>query len=365
MYPLLLGAIAFLLVVGIGPLNPTNVGWILGRLDPTQDYLGWVFYRNSDWYFPAGLNPSFGLDIASSIVYSDSIPLLAISFKAISYLLPPGFQYFGLWIFVCFLLQSWFAWKIVGLFTQSVSLRLLACGLFLFSPSMLWRLNTPAGGHAALVGHFLILWAIYLVLRPSQNRRTFYWILLLSLSVLIHFYLFAIVTFLWLTDLCNRYFAHKNLSPILAIQEALLAFVCVLFFAWQAGYFSIAASLNNDRGYGFDGMNVLGPIDPQGWSYIMNNFTYPSSWGEGFSYMGLGVIASGIFALIGLLKQSLWTKKFISRLTREYPFIGLLMIGLIAFAISHHVSIGNSAHTFTLPTQLISLADIIRSSAVY
>ena len=47
LYPLLLGAIAFFMVVGFEPLNPVNAGWILGRLDPTQHYLGWLFYRNS------------------------------------------------------------------------------------------------------------------------------------------------------------------------------------------------------------------------------------------------------------------------------------------------------------------------------
>ena len=40
LYPLLLGAIAFFIVVGFEPLNPLNAGWILGRLDPTPHYLG-------------------------------------------------------------------------------------------------------------------------------------------------------------------------------------------------------------------------------------------------------------------------------------------------------------------------------------
>jgi len=48
LYPLLLGAIAFFIIVGFELLNPVNAGWILGRLDPTQHYLGWLFYRNSE-----------------------------------------------------------------------------------------------------------------------------------------------------------------------------------------------------------------------------------------------------------------------------------------------------------------------------
>jgi hypothetical protein len=187
LYPLLLGAIAFFIVVGFELLNPVNAGWILGRLDPTQHYLGWLFYRNSEWTFPIGLNPLFGQDLSSSIVYSDSIPLLAIPFKLLGPLLPERFHYFGIWLFACFLLQAWLAWKILGLYSKSTSLRLLGCALFLFFPPMLWRINTPAGGHSALVGHFLILWALYLILRPTNSKRTLLWVLLLSLSVLTHF----------------------------------------------------------------------------------------------------------------------------------------------------------------------------------
>lgn len=354
---------AFLLTVGIGPLDPRNLAWILGRLDPTQHYLGWMFYRHSDWSFPIGLNPHFGLDLSSSIVYSDSIPLLAIPLKVISPYLPEHFQYFGIWLLACFVLQSWFAWKIVCVFTNSALLRLLACGLFIFSPPMLWRLNTPAGGHAALVGHFLILWAIYLALHSSQSKRTWYWTLLLSTAVLVHFYLFVIVAFIWLADLANRYLAQKEINSKLVANEILAAFVCVGFLAWQAGYFTIAAALNNERGYGFYGMNLLGPFDPQGWSYVYKGFTDPSSWGEGFSYMGAGVIAINILALIGLLNRWTWAKDAIQRLIRLYPFLVLLIIFLFAFALSHHLSIGNHTWILSVPIWFLSFADIIRSSA--
>ena len=212
LYPLLLGAIAFFIVVGFEPLNPLNAGWILGRLDPTQHYLGWLFYRNGPWTIPIGLNPLFGQDLSSSIVYSDSIPLLAIPLKAISFVLPEKFHYFGLWIFGCFILQAWLAWKILGIYTKDTALKLFGCGLFVFFPPMLWRINTPAGGHAALVGHFLILWALYLILRPSQKKSPLLWILLLSLSVLTHFYLFTIIALLWITHLLNHRYIQNDIS---------------------------------------------------------------------------------------------------------------------------------------------------------
>jgi hypothetical protein len=248
-------------------------------------------------------------------------------------LLPERFHYFGLWIFASLVLQAWLAWKILGLYTQSIVLRLLACGLFVFFPPLLWRINTPAGGHSALVGHFLILWALYLILRPAQARRTFWWVLLLSLAVLTHFYLFAIVVLLWLSDLANHYLVHKNLKLKTLINEIAIASICILLLAWQAGYFVITASLNNDRGYGLYGMNILGLIDPQGWSYILTNRTNPSSWGEGFAYLGLGVITAGAVGIITLFKKHSKNIDALKVFFKNYRYLGFLLIFLTIFAI--------------------------------
>lgn len=363
LYPLILGAIAFFLVVGFAQINPLNAGWLLGRLDPTQHYLGWLFYRSGEWTFPLGLNPLFGQDLSSSIVYSDSIPLLAIPLKALDVVLPEKFHYFGLWIFTCFALQAWLAWKILGLYTQNKTLRLLASGLFIFFPPLLWRINTPAGGHSALLGHFLILWAIYLILKPPTNRRTFIWSVLLSIAVLTHFYLFAIVALLWASDLANHYLIQRDLSIRQTTYEVFLALSCVFILAWQAGYFVITAALNNERGYGFYGMNLLGLIDPQGWSYLLSDKTNPSSWGEGFAYLGLGVIVAGLFALLGLIKDYLGTAQTLKTFFKRHRYLGLLIIFLTLFAVSNHVGIGDFSFSYPLPKWILRIADILRSSA--
>lgn len=363
LYPLILGAIAFFLVVGFPQINPLNAGWLLGRLDPTQHYLGWLFYRSGEWTFPLGLNPLFGQDLSSSIVYSDSIPLLAIPLKALDAFLPEKFHYFGLWIFACFLLQAWLAWKILGLYTQNKILRTFACGLFIFFPPLLWRINTPAGGHSALLGHFLILWAIYLILKPPANKRTFIWSLLLSIAVLTHFYLFAMVALLWASDLANHYFIQKNLSIRQVTYEVFLALSCVFILAWQAGYFVITASLNNERGYGFYGMNLLGLIDPQGWSYLLSDRTNPSSWGEGFAYLGLGIIVIGIFSLLALVKDFQKNTLNLKEFFKQHLYLGLLIIFLTIFAISNHVGFGSISFTYPLPKWLLHIADVLRSSA--
>jgi hypothetical protein len=362
-FALLLGVIAFFLVVGHRALDPINAEWILGRLDPTQHYLGWLFYRTGEWSFPIGLNPRFGQDLSSSIVYSDSIPLLAIPFKALDPFLPDRFHYFGIWILACFVLQAGLAWKLLGLYTDNALLKLLGCGLFIFFPPLLWRVNTPAGGHAALVAHFLVLWALYLLLRPIQSKRTLLWVMLLCITVLTHFYLFVIVALLWLTDLANRYIAQKQFNKRQVFQEIFIAFICIFLAAWQAGYFAISASLNNERGYGFYGMNVLGLIDPQGWSYVLRDSTHHYSWGEGFAYMGLGAIIAAIFALMPALARYSNTKKTLASFFSDHWFLGVLIIALTIFAISNRIGVGDWSYTYDLPASVQRIADVLRSSA--
>ncbi len=115
---MLLGFVAFLSITGGKILWPTNADWLM-KNDPAQHYLGWQFFRYSPLLqWPLGTNPNWEMDIGSPIVFSDSIPLLAFIFKPLNALLPDTFQYTGLWILICFSLQSLFAWKLLSLFTQ-------------------------------------------------------------------------------------------------------------------------------------------------------------------------------------------------------------------------------------------------------
>ena len=73
------GTFAFLIVCGPSILNPLNESWLLGGGDLTQQYFGWAFFRHSPWTLPLGLNPMYGMDISSSIVYSDGNPLISVT----------------------------------------------------------------------------------------------------------------------------------------------------------------------------------------------------------------------------------------------------------------------------------------------
>src|SRR5262245_16573097 len=91
---ILTGVLAFVGVTGGRILRPGYIDWLMGSTDPAANFLGWQFFRHTPIFqFPLGDNPSYGVGMGNSIVYSDSIPLFAFLFKPFNSLLPHTFQY--------------------------------------------------------------------------------------------------------------------------------------------------------------------------------------------------------------------------------------------------------------------------------
>ena len=357
--PVVMGFAAFIIVVGLGILNPRNVSWLLADFDMTLEYLGWAFYRYGPWAFPIGLNPNFGLDISSSIIYSNSMPLFAMVFKPFSALLGEPFQFWGLWILLCFVLQAWMTWLLIGLITSDIWLKTFATGLLLFSPPMFSQI----GFHNSTIGHFPILMALYLILRPNQNNRALWWSILLPSTLMIHPYTFAMLVALWLADLLDKLLIQKELSIFQVLLEMVCAFTTTLLVAWQAGYFMNVSP--GETGFGMYRMNLLAIFDPSGFDAANWSFLYSLPWVrsnnnyEGFVYLGLGLIA---VLLISLPMIARHYEKLI-KLLRGRVFIFLCLICLTLFALSNNIGIG--AWTFTVPLtpKLFSIASILRASA--
>ncbi|HET6552674.1 MAG TPA: DUF6311 domain-containing protein [Dyella sp.] len=340
--PLILGALAALFVTGGAMLSPGNVLW-LHHADLAQSYLGWAFYRHDAWMLPWGATPSYGLEIHSSVYYSDSIPLLAMVLKPLASMLPEPFQYFGLWIVACFMLQGWFAWKIMSLATDNVFARILGCVLFVLSPPMLARL----GGHMALVAHWVILAAMYLCLRSSSSRQHLWWSLLVPMAMLVHAYLFLMAAALWLADLAHRTWQARDIDQARvtwwrrALLEAAHVTALTLAVAWLAGFFMVPGRGMQAEGFGYYKMNLLAPFNGDGWSAFGLRFAEAAGEYEGFNYFGVG----GLFLLFaGLLAA--WRTPAHVRLRLHVPLICTSVL-LALVAITPHV--GLAGHQWQLP----------------
>jgi hypothetical protein len=351
--PCLVGAAGYLAVVGASALVPTNVGWLREKPDSLTHYLGWMFFRRSPWSMPIGLNPDYGLELGSSILYTDSIPLFALLFKPLSPWLPEQFQYTGMWLLACFLLQALFGWLLVGLATPRSALRLAGCALFVFAPPMLWRL----AGHWALVGQWTILAALTLALRPGRRRQVAYWVLLEAAAGLVHVYLLAMVTGIWIAAWAGDVWTFKRRLRVLALELALVP-IAVVTALWQAGLFALAAGKRME-GFGVYRFNLVAPINPAGWSRVLPDIPWKEGDYEGFAFLGLGVLLSCVVALHAAYRLCASGSV---RLRREWLLLGLVLLGFAVFAASNKVGVGLDDYRYTLPAWLAWPAGTLRAS---
>lgn len=355
--PIGLGIAAFFLVVGLSPLLPSNTAWLNGQ-DPSTHYLGWSFFRHTPWSWPLGLNPNYGLSISSSIVFSDSIPLLAFLFKPFSALLPEPFQYIGIWVLLCFILQAWFSWKLAQLISDDWRIQLLICGLLgVFAPPFLKRL----GLHAALMGQFVILASLYLNFRTNQSKSLLAWLTLMLVGALINIYLLAMIGGLWIANLIDRYFG-KKISIKKIIAEVSVILLCTTFCLWQAGYFLGVGSPITAEGFGQYKLNVLSPFDAGRYSYILKSIPHPEDLDEGFNYLGLGLLVLMPFAIYAFFRKPVSTNTIQgNNLIPKYAFF-ICIICFVLFALSNQISIGTWGFSYPLPDFLLQKAAILRSS---
>ena len=144
--PPVLGALCFIFLYGIRILNPMYDSWLLAGGDLSQHYIGWEGFRNSGWTFPFGLSDSLTYPTSISVIFTDSIPLLAVFFKLLSPVLPRTFQYWGLWGLIGFMLTALSSVWLLRKYSPSLSCTLMASLFFILSPTIVQRLY----GHESL-----------------------------------------------------------------------------------------------------------------------------------------------------------------------------------------------------------------------
>ncbi|MGH8499076.1 MAG: DUF6311 domain-containing protein [Methylococcales bacterium] len=292
--------VAFVTVTGGRIINPTYVDWLIGSdtiiVDPAMHYFGWKFFRHSPLLqFPFGANPDYGMEIGSSIVFSDSIPLLAFLLKPFNAALPEAFQYTGFWILLSFILQAFFSRKILSDFTDDRILLLLGSAFFVFAPPALWRLT----GHYALFSQWVLLAGFYLYLQKTVSIGR--WCALLIATALIYAYLLVMVGGLWAADILQRSLSSQ-LTRSQVIAYAIVGTASTAVVMWLAGYFMLGKDVDIE-GFGFYRMNLLALIDPDiTWSRLLRDQRQgPGDYG-GFSYLGLGMLGLAFLALRVLRK---------------------------------------------------------------
>lgn len=346
----LAGVAFFLALYGVRVLDVTNADWILNSgADPSQHYLGWQFYRGSELRLPyLGMSYNTVYPYRTSVLYSDSIPLLALLFKPFSALLPATFQYMGLWGLASFALQGLLAqkiaWRISGAEERGIAVQagtVAASVLALLYPVLTIRMFA----HTALAGNWLILLGLWLWLccRGGVVRSCLWWGLAGILCVGVHQY------YLPMVGICAVGYAAARLmrrdGPAPALLPILSFCGCALAELFVLGAFS-GNFANTDPSGWFTGADPLNLIVPGLYS----------TW-EVDIFVGWGILLAAVLALAAGAALCLRRRAGLrAAVRRRLPWLvsgGLIgLLSLLAACSNTFVMGGVSLGTLPLPEPL-------------
>ncbi|ODR36047.1 DUF6311 domain-containing protein [Eisenbergiella tayi] len=336
----LIGTLAFGLLYGYSTLDVTYDGWIYhsyaDESDVIQHYAGWVNYRNSPWQFPlgkAGILGNYSEQAGTTISFTDSIPLVAIICKLFAPLLPNIFQYFGWYVYICFILQAISALMLLELFTEDKRIALLFTLLFVFSPPLIER----AFRHCALASHWLLLFTLYLFfrIRKENYRRLYYkeFALLSVLAMVIHPYFLLMILGIIVILSMEALFKHK--IPLYKLIGFCMASIIT---ALSAGYLIGAVGTNNpvaqSGGYGYFSLNLNALVNPyskgyENWSILFPVLKCTLGNYESFNFLGAGIIiACSIIFIYSIIKIKHF-RYFINLLINNI----FLIVGIFCFTL--------------------------------
>ncbi|TAJ85697.1 hypothetical protein EPO44_16215, partial [bacterium] len=204
--------------------------------DVKQEIIGMRYFIADDWQFPIfrtlKVNPPEGI----VIIYTATIPLLALVAKALRQILGVHRNFLGIWVSAAYVLQP----VSIVVLLLSLGVRtfvpcMTAAVIALSAPTFLFRLF-----HTALISHFLVILALSLYFfstRSSSFHSIWPWFaLLLWLALWTEAYFFLMVFPVFLAAAIQFVFARQNAWK----QSALAVAVCVvgsLCLMWVSGVF--------------------------------------------------------------------------------------------------------------------------------
>lgn len=344
----LLGGLLFLSIYGIRVLNPEYTSWLYSAgSDLTQHYLGWMAFRNSDVSFPIGLTDQLSYPEKISIIFTDSIPIFAVSFKLLasvlyrvfSYSLPENFQYFGWWGLLTFVLNGALSAKILQKYLKNEFQIAMGSAFFILSFQVLHRMFF----HTALAAHWIILLSIYpMIYRKeiSRKKKMFIWALVGFLCSSVHLYFLAMCGLIFIGFAILDYGEEKQQPVIkrLGVEGIyFLAFIVTTLLVTYilggfAGGFTSYAS-----GLGRGSLNLNGFINQQGHGVLLPQMPVMEGQYEGFAYLGAGIMFLLMVTVIELIRS-----RKLQEICKTRMFVGggIIFVAALFMSLSSKITLG-------------------------
>lgn len=352
-----LGAVLFIAVFGFAVVDPANTDWIFADPDDSaQHYLGWVFYRKTPWTFPLCLTDGLSSDGPVSCMFTDSIPLLAVIFKILSPVLPDTFQYLGLWGVICFALNG--GCGAVLLHRIKPSLPFTAVGSVFYSafiPSI-----ARITHHNSLGAIWLIIIPMILCLDCERPRNWLKWAAVCALAVAVHVYFVPMIFMVMGGYAIILIFRLKQLRNAIITFASSVA--TVVLSMWTFGAFYGKGSYA-DSGFGLFSANLNTFVNSMGYSRVLPALASFDGQGEGFGFLGLGMLLCVAAALVSAV---LLHKKVHDALrahaAETAAFIAVFAVSML-WAVSSRITFGcHVIADIPLPHLVLSCLSVFRAS---
>ncbi len=330
-----LGATA---VFGAEHVYPLHTEWLM-RGDFALHFLGWHVYRTSPWTLPLGATQNLIWPVGSSVGLTDSIPLASAFFKLLDPLLPPTFQFIGIWLVTCFALQGLFGALLMRLATPHPGRQLLGALLFVLSPPLAIRF-----GHAALSAHWVLLAALWLTFLEGADRlswrRVGGWTLLAGVTATIQPYLLLMVALLMLAAFGREVMVEPRRLPQAAAHVA-AGLGAAWLGLWQSGSLIVPSAAGLTMGgfgdYSANLLTFIMPTEANTWlSPGPLRYATPAQY-EGYAYLGLGVL---VLALGALARGIVRRRRLVPGVLVRYLPLALALVVLTALALGPVVTAG-------------------------
>jgi hypothetical protein len=339
--------------IGLWAIHPSHIEWMYSG-DYRQNLAAINLFRSSPWQFPLGQIVTSDFPVGTNIVFMDGNLLLAIVTKLLGPLLGPVAQTYGVWIYLCVLLQLWAIYW--ALRQQTVSPVCAFTGALLIGllPTFYFRI-----GHLNLLPHFLIIIGWGTVFSASMNRTTRLriFLALIVFSVFTHFYftpplMMMAVLAQWRAcdnrpDAATLRFVARQACVILAVT---------LLAMFVAGYFQ--KFRGESGGFGLYSMNLNAFVNPMNTSIYVSTLPIgPAAQSEGYQYLGLGLLLFLLFAWFVL------GRRIFAGVTAP---VGYLWLALTLLSLSNQIYLGSSlVFGIQLPDLLMRLVSPFRASGRY
>lgn len=369
-----LAALAFLIGTAYA-LTFLDSGFIAGRSvywtqafgDRITNLVGALYFIRDEWRFPLFYVPQLAFPEGANIVYTDSVPLFALFLKGVYKVSGEWFNYFGLWLFLCFPLLALFAALAVLETGMEDALAASAAALLaVSSPAFLARF-----GHAALMGHFLIAWSLWLYLRlrkrPDNLPAIGQFCAAAAVAILVQAYFLLMVVPFCFAALAQAA-VERRLAPTRAAASAVVMIAAILATAFLAGIVGPGTGQASAWGFGHYSMNLLSPFIPprdhlpafvaRRITWDGNGYSWDATGGqyEGYSYFGAGLLLLGAVHLVA-------SRRLLALELRQHAFLVAALMAYLLLAVSNRIFIGDRLLAqFPVPSMVGELTGRFRTS---